>query len=171
MTRTARPAGIRNYALAAVVSLVGLGDAIYLTVEHLTGNTVRCTVTSGCSEVLGSGYASVGSMPVAELGAFAYFVAFSLATLAAFGHQWTRSLLAAIVAMMLATTLWLLFVQGFILHAFCQYCLLSAAVTLALSGIVAIEWYKLSLARPPSRPKLKRTQSSLRGEQENNFSR
>jgi uncharacterized membrane protein len=94
-----------------------------------------------------------------------------LATLAAFGHQWTRTLLGAIVAMMLATTLWLLFVQAFILHAFCQYCLLSATVTLALSAIVAIEWYTLSLARPPSRPKVKRTQSSLRGEQETNFSR
>lgn len=149
-THTARPAGTRNYTLAALVSLVGLADAIYLTVEHLTGNSIRCTVTSGCSEVLASAYASIGGLPLAGLGALAYFTAFSLATLAAFGHQWTRSLLAAIVAMMLATTLWLLFVQAFILHAFCQYCLLSAAVTLTLSGIVAIEWYRhrSNLARP-----------------------
>lgn len=92
---------------------------------------------------------------LAVLGALAYFTAFALATLAAFGHQWTRSLLAAIVAMMLATTLWLLFVQAFILHAFCQYCLLSAAVTLILLVIVTIEWYRhrSNLARPSSRPK------------------
>jgi uncharacterized membrane protein len=172
ITRTARPAGTRNFSLAALVSLVGLGDAIYLTVEHLTGNSVRCTVTAGCSEVLSSAYASIGAIPVAGLGALAYFIAFSLATLAAFGHQWTRSLLAALVAMMLATTLWLLFVQAFILRAFCQYCLLSAAVTLALSGIVATEWYthRSNLARPRSDRK-SRAQSSLGRKQETNFSR
>ncbi len=154
-TGSHRPASARNYAVAALGSLAGLADALYLTVEHLTGNSVRCTVTSGCSEVLGSAYASIGSVPVAGLGALAYFIVFSLATLAAFGHGWTKRLLAAVVAMMLATTLWLLFVQAFILHAFCQYCLLSAAVTLALSSIVAIEWYgrRSNFGRPPSRPK------------------
>lgn len=156
-----------NFTLAALVSLVGLGDAIYLTVEHLTGNSVRCTVTAGCSEVLGSAYSSIGAIPLAGLGALAYFTVFSLATLAAFGHQWTRSLLAAIVAMMLAATLWLLFVQAFILRAFCQYCLLSAAATLALSLIVAIEWYthRSNLTRKSS------AHSSLGRKQETNFSR
>jgi hypothetical protein len=90
MKGAAVSASTRNLTFAALVSLVGLGDAIYLTVEHLTGNSVRCTVTSGCSEVLGSAYASIGAIPVAGLGALAYFTAFSLATLAAFGNQWTR---------------------------------------------------------------------------------
>lgn len=158
MTGPDRLAGARNYALAALVSLVGLTDAIYLTIEHLTGDSVRCTVTAGCSEVLGSAYASIGGVPVAALGALAYFIAFSLATLAAFGHEWTRRLLAAVVATMLAATLWLLFVQAFILHAFCQYCLLSAAVTLMLSAVVAVEWYKhqRGLARLQPRPEGRR---------------
>ncbi|HEV8713992.1 MAG TPA: vitamin K epoxide reductase family protein [Candidatus Binatia bacterium] len=174
MKGAAVSASTGNFTLAALVSLVGLGDAIYLTVEHLTGNTVRCTVTSGCSEVLGSAYASIGAIPLAGLGALAYFMVFGLATLAAFGHQWTRSLLAVLVAMMLTTTVWLMFVQAFILRVFCQYCLLSAAVTLALSGIVAIEWirYKNNLARPRSNLTRKSSaQSSLGRKQETNFSR
>jgi len=68
-TGSHRPASTRNYAVTALVSLAGLADALYLTVEHLTGNSVRCTVTSGCSEVLGSAYASIGGVPVAGLGA------------------------------------------------------------------------------------------------------
>ncbi len=172
MTPTARPAGTRNYTLAALVSLVGLADAVYLTVEHLTGNSVRCTVTAGCSEVLGSAYASIGAIPLAGLGALAYFTAFSLATLAAFGHRWTRSLLAAIVAMMLAMTLWLLFVQAFVLRAFCQYCLLSAAVTLTLSAILAVELRRRRIiALPPLRRNAKRTHSSLHTKRETGFSR
>ena len=34
------------YILTAIVSLVGLADSIYLTVEHLAGRSVRCTIDS-----------------------------------------------------------------------------------------------------------------------------
>ena len=129
--------GTLLYALAAVVSLIGLADAIYLTVEHLAGRSVQCTVVSGCSEVLGSAYATVGGLPLASIGALAYFITFSCATLAAFGYSSARTLLTLVVALMLVVTLWLLYVQAFVLHAFCAYCLLSAAVTLSLAGIVA----------------------------------
>ena len=70
------------YILASVLSLLGLADALYLTIEHLTGQTVRCTILSGCSEVLSSQYAVVAGMPLAAVGAAAYFAVFSLAVLA-----------------------------------------------------------------------------------------
>jgi uncharacterized membrane protein len=125
----------RLYSLAAVLSLAGLADAIYLTVEHLSGRSVRCTVTGGCSEVLGSPYATLGGYPLALFGALAYFTAFSLATLAAFGSRRAGNLFAVLVALMFATSLWLLYLQAFVLHAFCQYCLLSAAITTLLAVI------------------------------------
>ncbi len=127
--------------VAMLVSLVGLGDAIYLTVEHLTGRSVRCAVSSGCSEVLGSVYASVAGIPTAAFGALAYFAAFSFATLAAFGYERARTLLALTVAPMLISSLWLLYVQAFILRAYCDFCLLSAAMTLILTGIVVAAWF------------------------------
>ena len=123
-------------ALAALLALVGLGDAVYLTAQHLLGNSLRCTITSGCSEVLGSDYATVAGYPLAALGAVAYFTAFSLATLAAFGYARARGLFALLVAAMFLVSLWLLYVQAFVLHAFCQYCLLSAAITGALALVV-----------------------------------
>jgi uncharacterized membrane protein len=121
------------YSLAALLSLAGLADAVYLTVEHLSGRSVRCTVTNGCSEVLGSPYANVGGYPLALFGALAYFTAFSLATLAAFGSRRAGNFYAALVALMFATSLWLVYLQAFVLHAFCQYCLLSAAITTLLA--------------------------------------
>lgn len=122
--------------LAMVVALIGLGDAIYLTVEHLAGRSVKCTVTGGCSKVLSSPYASIFGVPTAGLGALAYFTAFSLATLALFGYRRAETLLGLTVAAMLGITLWLLFVQAFVLKSFCQYCLLSAALTVTLTGLV-----------------------------------
>jgi uncharacterized membrane protein len=125
-----------TYLIAALVSLIGLGDAIYLTVQHITGASLRCTIISGCSEVLSSPYAQVGPVPLAALGAAAYFVVFSLAILAAFTYPLVKLLLKILLCLMFLTTLWLLYLQAFVIHHFCQYCLLSAAVTTALTLIV-----------------------------------
>jgi uncharacterized membrane protein len=127
-----------SYLIPALLSLIGLADAIYLTVSDLTGQNLRCTIVTGCAEVLGSKYAHFGSVPLASVGAFAYFTLFSLAILAAFGYRFARPLLAALVGVMLLMTLWLLYLQAFVIHHFCQYCLLSAAVTISLTILVAI---------------------------------
>lgn len=120
------------YVTAALLSLVGLADALYLTVEHLTGQTVRCTIISGCSEVLSSSYAVVAGVPLALIGAVAYFSVFSLATLAAFGYRVAATLLTPLVVAMFLVSLWLVYLQAFVIREFCQYCLLSAAITLGL---------------------------------------
>jgi uncharacterized membrane protein len=120
-----------------LVSLIGLGDSLYLTIQHLTGQSVRCSVTTGCSAVLSSQYATIAGIPTAAFGALAYFAAFSLATLAVFGYERARTALALLVAPMLLMTLWLLYVQVFALHAFCEYCLLSAGMTVTLAALVA----------------------------------
>ncbi len=135
------------HGAVALVSLVGLADAIYLTVEHLAGRSVRCTIVSGCSEVLASPYASVRGYPLAGLGAVAYFVVFSLATLAAFGYRGAGKLLAPVVGAMFLTTLWLLYLQAFVIGHFCQFCLLSALVTTILTVLVIIA---MRLSEPPA---------------------
>lgn len=130
------------YALIALVSLVGLGDAIYLTVEHLSGRSVRCTIVSGCSEVLSSEYATVRGVPLAMIGAAAYFSVFSLAVLAAYSYKWAAKLLTVVVGLMFLTTLWLLYLQAFVIKHFCQFCLLSALVTFVLTVLVVISLRK-----------------------------
>jgi len=128
----------RLYLIAALLSLVGLADAIYLTVQDLTGQNLRCTIVTGCAEVLGSKYAHLGPVPLASVGALAYFTVFSLAILAAFGYRFTSGLLLALLSVMCLMTLWLLYLQAFVIHHFCQYCLLSAAVTVTLTILVLI---------------------------------
>ena len=44
---------------------------------------------------------------------------------------------------MFAFTLWLLYVQAFVLHSYCRYCLFSAAMVFILAAIVVLT--------PPSR--------------------
>jgi uncharacterized membrane protein len=152
---TQRPVVARRaaifYGATAFVSLIGLADSIYLTVEHLSGRSVRCTITSGCSEVLSSPYASVRGFPLAGLGALAYFAVFSLATLGAFGYRLVGNLLTVLVAAMFLTTLWLLYLQAFVIHHFCQFCLLSALVTAILTGLVTFA--RRTVEKPAERVK------------------
>lgn len=141
------PAGSRArivlYTIAAIISLAGLADATYLTVAALTGETDVCAGSTGCSEVLGSPYARIAGIPVAVLGLWAYFAAFTFAIFAGFGYARARRFFAVTVWAMFAATLWFLYVQAFILHAFCRYCLFSAAFTFLLAGLV--------VASPPAR--------------------
>ena len=124
--------------LAAVVALIGLGDAIYLTVHHLTGEQVPCSIVAGCEMVLTSSYATIAGIPLGAFGAIAYFSAFSLAVLAVFGNPRAWFLFGVLTTVMSIVTLWLLYLQAFVIEAFCQFCLLSAAVTFTLFAIAMI---------------------------------
>lgn len=134
--RKTRPrAEIFLYTAAALIAAVGLSEAVYLTVTFLTGELAVCGGSNGCMEVLGSKFARVRGIPIAAFGAAAYFAAFSCATFAAFGYARARRLFAVVVGGMFLFTLWLLFVQAFLLHAFCKYCLFSAAMIFLLTAI------------------------------------
>jgi uncharacterized membrane protein len=130
------------YTAVALVAVAGLADATYLTVQALTGETLSCGGSPDCFRVLGSSYAKLGGIPMAMLGALAYFTAFTLATFAAFGYSWAPKFLALIAGAMFLMTLWLLYVQAFLLHAYCRYCLFSAAITFLIAGLL--------IAVPPS---------------------
>jgi uncharacterized membrane protein len=124
------------FTVAAIVSLAGLADATYLTVQALTGETLSCGGSPDCFRVLGSSYARLGGIPVALLGAVAYLSVFAFTTFAAFGYSRARTLLIPTVGAMFLATLWFLYVQAFLLHAYCRYCLFSAAITFLLAGLV-----------------------------------
>ena len=131
------------YIVAAIVSLAGLADATYLLVQALTGETLGCGGSPDCFRVLGSSYAKVGRIPVAFFGVLAYFSAFTFATFAGFGYARARTFLIPTIGAMFLVTLWFLYVQAFLLHAYCRYCLFSAATTFLLAGLV--------IALPPGR--------------------
>jgi uncharacterized membrane protein len=99
---------------ASLVALVGLADAVYLTIQHYTGEKVPCSVTGGCEAVLTSSYAEIAGIPLAAFGAAAYFVAFSLAILAAFGNRPMWKLFGIQTALMAAFSLWLIYLQAYI---------------------------------------------------------
>lgn len=123
---------------ASLVALIGLIDSVYLTVHHLTAEPVPCSIISGCETVLTSAYAEIAGIPLAAFGAAAYFAAFSMALLAAFGNRFTWTLFGFQSIVMVLFTGWLIYLQAVVIKAFCQFCLLSAATSLTLLVIFVI---------------------------------
>ncbi len=124
------------YSVAAVLALSGLADATYLTVQSLAGETAVCGASADCFRVLGSAYAKIRGVPVASFGVAGYFAAFTFAIFAAFGYARARGYFNVVVWTMFIGTLWFLFVQTFLLHAYCRFCLFSAAIVFLLTGLV-----------------------------------
>lgn len=125
--------GLRKLPLAAgVVALVGLADSVYLAVKHFTAEPVPCSLVEGCEKVLTSPYAEVVGVPIAAAGAAAYFIAFALAVLAAYGDGRMWKLFGGLATLMAGFSLWLIYLQAAVIGAFCQFCLISAATSLTL---------------------------------------
>ncbi|MBS1794291.1 MAG: vitamin K epoxide reductase family protein [Acidobacteria bacterium] len=135
--------GIAKLPLAAaLLALVGLFDSIYLTIHHYTGENVPCSVTGGCEMVLTSAWSQIAGYPLSIFGAAAYFVAFSLALLAAFGNRPLWKLFGLQTLVMAGFSFWLIYLQAFVIGAFCQFCLLSAAtsITLCIIALASRFW-------------------------------
>jgi uncharacterized membrane protein len=164
-TETGTASGFAKLPLAAaIVALVGVADAVYLTVHHYTAEPVPCTIVAGCEQVLTSQYATLGGIltavlgdaasgmttsgfgeiPLAALGGAAYFTAFALALLAAYGDRRMWTLFGIQVVSMTLFTGWLIYLQGVVIGAFCQFCLLSAAITFTLFVIFLISKFARS---------------------------
>lgn len=124
--------------LAAVVALIGLFDSVYLTIHHLTAEIVPCGEGFDCGAVLQSSYAEIFGIPLAAFGVIAYFVAFCLAILTAFGNRNLWNYFTVQVTLMAFASAYFVYLQAFVIHAYCQYCLLSAGVCFTLFIIAMI---------------------------------
>lgn len=123
---------------ASLLALIGLADSVYLTVHHYTSEPVPCSIVEGCETVLTSAYAEIAGVPLAAFGALAYFVAFSLAILTVFGNRSMWLLFGIQSFIMAAVSAYLIYLQGYVIGAFCQFCLVSAATSIGLFVIYLI---------------------------------
>lgn len=139
------------------VSFLGFVDASYLTASHYFHVALPCTVTRGCEIVTTSSYAEVVGVPVALLGAAFYLaVFFGIVTYRETKNPALLRGVSMFTVFGLVASGWFLYVQAFVLHAFCQYCLLSAvtSTTLFALGMFTLSRIKTSSSAPSPREAL-----------------
>jgi uncharacterized membrane protein len=122
--------------LAALVALAGIFVALYLTLYKLGYiGTLACAVGS-CETVQTSKWATFLGFPVAVWGV-AYYVAVLAISLAGLTpalaeHRRVSQVLVAMTGVGLLFSLWLTYLELFVINAICQWCVISAILAMAL---------------------------------------
>lgn len=127
-----------------IVALIGFADAAYLTIEHYSGVIPPCTV-GGCEEVLTSQYSTIFGVPVALMGVIDYLIILvgTFIYIESKNQKVLRFSMAFTVFGFLSS-LYFFYVQAFVLHAFCLYCLGSAAISTTLFALAIYSFSKYS---------------------------
>jgi uncharacterized membrane protein len=124
--------------IIVILALLGLADSAYLTVTHYVGEAISCSVIKGCEQVLTSKYSTIMNVPVAGFGVVYYSALFLAAYYNLLGSKRAWSALQVIIAVGVAVTLVLLYLQLAVIHAICQFCMISALLTTLIALLVII---------------------------------
>ena len=115
-------------ALGTLAAL-GLAISAYLTWTHFAGVAPACAGGShGCETVQSSRYAAVFGIPVSVVGLAGYASLLFSAALRTEGGVYLGFFLALVGTLFSA---YLTYIEVFVVHALCQWCLASAGVMVA----------------------------------------
>lgn len=132
----------RFIAIALVfLSIIGIADASYLTYEKFSGKIPVCGESFDCGTVLSSPYASIGPIPLSLLGVLFYFSILIFGCLLVLEQDHLKIRLGTKISFSLKQLLILqasigfgfsivlIGIMAFVLEAWCQFCLISAATS------------------------------------------
>ena len=110
---------------AAILALVGMGVAGYLTWIHYSGTRIVCVRGGGCETVQHSSYAEIAGVPVALLGLISYT---AIVALVAWDSENARLGAATLALVGMLFSAYLLVLQLFVIDATCIWCLANDVV-------------------------------------------
>ena len=125
---------------AAALALAGLAIAIYLTVVHYDHSSPVCVGGGGgCEKVQTSDYAELADVPVALIGAIGYAAILVSLALPAEPSRFLGALLASVG---FGFSIYLTYLELFVIDAICQWCVASALVMTALALVTMWRFLK-----------------------------
>jgi uncharacterized membrane protein len=130
-------------AASALVALIGLGIAGYLTIAHYAGADPVCAVAHGCATVQQSDYAELAGVPVALLGLGGYVAI--LVSLVRDGEGW-RTATAFLALAGFGFSAWLTYVEVVRIDAICIWCV---GLAVCLTALAVLSVARVVSAPPP----------------------
>ena len=131
----------RLWWTAMGLGLVGWVDSIYLSWIKLTDSLAVCGGIGNCESVNSSRFAEFGGIPIALIGVFGYTAILAVLILDDRKPTWRDGLRLAFFGFTLTGTLYSLYLsylEVFVLRAICPYCVVSATAMLVLFCIAVI---------------------------------
>ncbi|HET9455405.1 MAG TPA: vitamin K epoxide reductase family protein [Gemmatimonadaceae bacterium] len=130
--------------LTTLVALVGVFVALYLAM-YKAGviGTLACG-GGECETVQSSKWADFIGIPVAVWGVGYYLLVFALA-LAGTAERWAESRTLPLALVLLTGwgvlfSAWLTYLELFVIHAICRWCVVSAVIAVVLFGLAVLDW-------------------------------
>jgi uncharacterized membrane protein len=127
---------MRRRQAIALLALAGLFVSLYLWLHKLGLIGVLQCGTGGCDTVQASRYADFLGLPVALYGVVGYAVVFAVSLVAVQRPDAPRRrpdvTLAVLASLGVVFTVYLTALELFVIHAFCRWCLGSAAIITAI---------------------------------------
>lgn len=131
--------GTRTWTgVSLVLAIAGIAVAGYLSYAAVNHDALTCSI-GDCGAVQSSDYASLMGVPIAILGLGMYLSVLALGALRLVRPGYRDITTFSIFAIVLAGALYagyLTYVEIWVIEAICQWCVLSALITL---GLVIIE--------------------------------
>jgi uncharacterized membrane protein len=137
--------------VAVVLAIAGIAVAGYLSWAEVTGSETQCLDTGkiNCETVQSSAYSEVLGVPIALLGLAGYVAILGvllledqIAFLAAYG----RTLVVGFALFGVIFSVYLTLIEATVLDAYCQWCLISAALIIVLLVLGSVRLYRLFTA-------------------------
>lgn len=123
-----------------ILAVAGLLVSIYLTFKTYDPSSVACSIGGGCETVLSSDYAKILGVPVSVYGILWYVAQLALIYFVLIKQKLQFAVLPIWVALGLAFSLYLLYLEAFVIHAYCTWCLVSLAIVLVTT--ILLIWPK-----------------------------
>lgn len=130
--------------MAIALALAGIAVAAYLTVVHFNSDTLVCGL-GDCHTVQSSEFATVGPIPVALLGLGMYAIVLVCHLVAGKQPAWSSTARSIAFAVALAGSvyaLYLTWIEVAVIEAICQWCVVSAILTLALTLLLGLALWR-----------------------------
>ena len=125
-----------------VLSFIGICISAYLTYSHFTQIETICLPGMHCDEVLSSPYSEMWGIPVYLLGFLMYVVMSMLGMAFYWGVGFKRNTTALLIYVVSLSAflfnLYLYYLEIFVIHAFCTWCVASSLIVLSLLVISCI---------------------------------
>ena len=128
----------------ALIALIGVFVSLYLTLYKLGYIGTLACGTGGCETVQLSKWGDFLGVPVAGWGVFYYGVVVALSIAGEqerfAGSRRLTTTLLLVTGWGLLFTLWLTYLELFVIHAICRWCVGSAAMTVLLFALALWDW-------------------------------
>jgi uncharacterized membrane protein len=136
---------------AAVLSLTGLFLSAYLYLYKIGRIGSLACGAGGCETVQHSPWSRFAGLEVSliGLGGYAGLLLVSLAALqpGLTTRRWPTTLLVLLAGLGVGFTAYLTYLELFVIHAICRWCVGSAAIIIAILIVALLDWRQLSRTR------------------------